>query len=40
MSVADKKGVGIDLSKCRSRHHQDGYSYFSHQATGSSILFW
>ena len=24
MSVADKKGVGIDLSKCRSRHHQDG----------------
>ena len=40
MSVADKKGVGIDLSKCRSSHHQDGYSYFSHQATGSSILFW
>lgn len=40
MSVADKKGVGIDLSKCRSsRHHQDGCSYFSHQATGSSILF-
>ncbi len=38
MSVADKKGVGIDL-KCRSRHHQDGCSYFSHQATGSSILF-
>ena len=38
MSVADKKGVGIDLSKCRS-HHQDGCSYFSHQATGSSILF-
>lgn len=39
MSVADKKGVGIDHSKCRSRHHQDGCSYFSHQATGSSILF-
>lgn len=38
MSVADKKGVGIDLSKCRSRHHQDGCSYFSHQATGSSVI--
>ena len=28
MSVADKKGVGIDLSKCRSRHHQTAAATF------------